>query len=79
MKFCGQVQCVTSTNCLDLGEDLDLDLTTRFFKSDYSPSRDMAKLIYNITSQKVVDGFGQNFVDTLGVQQGRSDSIFVKI
>ena len=29
--------------------------------------------------KKVVDGFGQNLVDTLGVWQGRIDSILVKI
>ena len=30
-------------------------------------------------SQKVVDGFGLNLVDVLGVWQGRMDSILVKI
>ena len=31
MKFCGQVGCVTTTNCLDFGEDPDPDPTTRMF------------------------------------------------
>ena len=26
MKFCGQVRCVTKTNCLDFGEDPNPDL-----------------------------------------------------
>ena len=30
-------------------------------------------------SQNVVDGFGRNLVDRLGVSQGRIDSILVKI
>ena len=32
MKFCGQVGCVTRTNCFDFGEDPDLDPTTRILK-----------------------------------------------
>ena len=49
------------------------DETTNYFKSDYSPLRDMAKLIYSIISQKVVDGSGWNFVDRFGVWHGRTD------
>ena len=33
MKFCGQVRCVTRTNCLDFGEDPDSDTTTRILKT----------------------------------------------
>ena len=49
------------------------------FLSDSSPLRDRAKLIYSMISQKVVDGFRRNLVDTLVVSQGRIDSILVKI
>ena len=34
--------------------------------------------VYRI-SQKLMDGFAQNLVDTLGIWQGRTDSILVKI
>jgi len=36
-------------------------------------------LFVNWISQKVVDGFRRNLVDSLGVGQGRIDSILVKI
>ena len=31
MKFGGQVECVTRTNCLDFGEESDSDPDTRIF------------------------------------------------
>jgi len=37
------------------------------------------RIISSTISQKVVDRFGRNLVDRLGVSQGRIDSIFVKI
>ena len=46
MKFCGQVWCVTRTKRLDFGEDPDPDSDLIIFKSDSSPLRDRAKLIY---------------------------------
>ena len=49
------------------------------FLSDSSPLRDRMKLICSTISQKVVDRFGSNLVDRLGVGQGRIDSILVKI
>ena len=79
MKFCGQVGFLIRMNRLHFGEDPDPDPTTRIFKSDSSPLRDRAKPTLNMMSQKVVDGFGLNLVDTLGVWQGRIDSILVKI
>jgi len=36
-------------------------------------------MIYSTISQKVVDGFRGNLVDTLAVRQGRNDSILVLI
>ena len=51
----------------------------REFLIDSSPLRDRAKPIFRTISQKVVDGFGWNWVDMLGVWQGRNDSILVKI
>ena len=41
--FCGQVRCVTRTNCLDFGEDPDPDPTTIIFLNDSTPLRDRAK------------------------------------
>ena len=77
MKFCGQVGCVTRTNWLDFCEDPDPDPI--IFLSDSSPLRDRAKLIYSTISQNVVDGFGWNLVDRLGVWQGRIDLFLVNI
>ena len=48
MKLGGHVGCVTTTNCFDFGEDLNLnlDLTTRILKSDSSPLKDRAQKGY---------------------------------
>ena len=78
VKFCGQVQCVKRTKWLDFCEDPDPDPTTIIFLGDSSPLRGQ-KMIYSTISQKVVDGFGRNLVDMLGVSQWRIDSILVRI
>uniref|UniRef100_A0A8C4QN41 Uncharacterized protein n=1 Tax=Eptatretus burgeri TaxID=7764 RepID=A0A8C4QN41_EPTBU len=36
MKFCGQVGCVKRTNCLDFGEDPDLDPATGIFTEPHN-------------------------------------------
>ena len=79
MKFGGQVGCVTRTKWLDFYEDPDLDPTTRIFKVILHQWEIRPKMICSMISQKIVDRFGWNFVDTLGVWQGRIDSILVKI
>ena len=47
--------------------------------SDYSPLKDRTKLTYSMISQKVVERFGWNLVDMLGLWKRRIDSILVKI
>ena len=43
MKFDGQVGCVTRTNCLDFGEDPDVDQEfNKNLKSDFSTLRGRA-------------------------------------
>ena len=70
---------VTRTKWLDFDEDPDLDPTTRIFKVILHQWEIRPKMICSMISQKAVDRFGWNFVDTLGVWQGRIDSILVKI
>ena len=70
-KLTVQVWCVTKTNWLDFGEDPDR-IT---YLSDSSPLTDRTKnnMSQNTVFQKVVEGFGRNLVDRLGVGQGRID------
>ena len=79
MKFCGWVGCVTRINWFDFGEDLNPDLATIIFWVILYHWEIGPKLIYSTISHKIVDGFGWNLLDSLGVWQGRNDSILVKI
>ena len=79
MKFCAHVRCVTRPNWFDFGEDPDLDPTNRILNVILHHWEIGPKTIYSMISQKVVDGFTLNLVDTFGVWQGRIDSILVKI
>ena len=78
-NFCGQVRCVIRTNWLSFGEDPHPDPTIWIFKVilhhwERGQNRCIARYL-----NKVVDAFGWNLVDTLGVWQGRIDSILMKI
>ena len=74
-KFVGR--CVTRTNRLDFGEDLDLD--TRIFKVILHHWEILPKMIYSTISQTFMDGLGRTLVDTFGAWQGRIYSILVTI
>ena len=67
MKFGTQVGCVTWTSQFDFGEDPDPDPTTGIFKVILHHSEIGPKMKYNTISQKIVDGFSRNLVETLGV------------
>ena len=70
MKLGGLVGCMTRKNWFIFGEDPIPDPDLIIFLSDFSPLRDSAKPIYYTISPKVVDGFGKNLVNRLGVWQG---------
>ena len=79
MKFCGQVGYLTRTNWLDFVEHPEQDPPTRIFLKCFFTFECYCQKRYVARYLKVVDKFGGNLVDTLGVWQGRISSILVKI